>query len=158
MDKRKLRAITTDSFKTRMDKSRGLATLLDDGFVEVDRDELVALPMILLGWQLRPAITSGYEQARIWAMVQVDQSIAEDEVRKVKFRDAGRGTYTIPGIPEMLRELQDNGTTGDVAVMLRMENYTFVDRDSGEEVEASRYWFDDPEGNPLPVADDDPDF
>jgi hypothetical protein len=156
MDKRKLRTIEPGSFKNRLQKSRGLATLLDDGFVEVDREELVGRRMVLVAWQLRPAITAGYEQARIWALVETDET--EEGDRKVKFRDAGRGNMLVTGIPETLRDLQDNGTAGDVAVMLRMETYTFEDRDTGEEKAGARFWFDDPEGNPLPVADDDPDF
>lgn len=156
MDKRKLRTIEPGSFKTRLEKSRPLAAVLDDGFVEVDRVELVGRRMILIGWQLRPAITNGYEQARVWAMVETDE--VEEGVRKVKFRDAGRGNYSFPGIPETLRDLQDNGTVGDVTVLLRMETYTFEDRDTGEVKDGARFWLDDTEGNALPLGDDQPDF
>jgi hypothetical protein len=156
MDKSRLRRIEPGSFKNRTEKARGLAALLDDGYVEVDRVELVGRRMILVAWHLRPAITAGYEQARIWALVETDETAEGD--RKVKFRDAGRGNYQVAGIPETLRDLQDNGTQGDVMVMLRMETYSFEDRETGEMKDGARFWFDDAEGKPLPTGDDEPDF
>lgn len=156
MDKRKLRGIDPKSFKTKLGKARGLAAALDDGFVDVDREELIGRRMILVAWQLRPGIDPAYESARIWAMVETDE--VEEGARNVKFRDAGRGNMLVTGIPEMLRDLQDNGTTTDVAVTLRAERYEFTDRETGEDKEGVRYWFQDHEGNELPDGDDSPDF
>jgi hypothetical protein len=117
---------------------------------------LIGRRMVLIAWELRPfGSEPGRETARIWAMVETDE--VEEGVRKVKFRDAGRGNMIVQGIPDTLRELQDNGTTTDVGVMLRAEEYPFTNKDTGEDETGIRYWFEDAEGEPLPV-DDDPDF
>jgi hypothetical protein len=164
VNRRALRTMDADvsTFKKRAEGSKTLRSALDDGFDDftvdgVDRrDDLKDCEMVIVGWQLRSR-GNNREVARVWALVKSDTG----DVRKVKFYDAGQGNIIHPGISITLRDLEDNGTTGDVRVIFRSEDYSFFGDDGGT-VNATRYWIEDVDAADNDAradqADDQPDF
>jgi hypothetical protein len=143
VNRRTLRTIDPGTFKARAENAKSLRAAMDDGFEDYTADgvdrrpELKDREMLILGWQLRSR-GNNREVARAWALVQTDT----DDVLKVKFYDAGSGNIVHPGIAVTLRDMEDNGTTGDVRVIFRTEEYSFFGDDGGE-VNATRYWIED---------------
>jgi hypothetical protein len=143
VNRRTLRTIDPGTFKDRVQNAKSLRAAMDDGFEDytvdgVDRrSELKDREMLILGWQLR-ARGNNREVARVWALVETDTS----DVLKVKFYDASAGNILHPGIAITLRDMEDNGTTGDVRVVFRTEDYSFFGDDGGT-VNATRYWIED---------------
>jgi hypothetical protein len=164
VNRRALRTLDADvaTFKKRAEGSKTLRAAMDDGFTDLTadgvdkRDALIDCEMVIVGWQLRSR-GNGREVARVWALVQSETG----DVHKVKFYDAGQGNILHPGISVTLRDLEDNGITGDVRVMFRSEDYSFFGDDGGT-VNATRYWIEDvkEEDNTARTeqADDQPDF
>src|SRR4051794_39916103 len=127
MHKRVLREIDPSTFKSQLTKATPLASALDDGFRQVERDELYGRRLLLVTWELRPGVNHTKDaprwQAQVWAMAERETGDAE----KVKFSDAGYSTMTMPGIPDTLKALQDNGTTTNVLVVMPGEDTSGVD-------------------------------
>lgn len=170
VNRRTLRTIDPGTFKERAENARTMRAAMDDGFEDytpgtkdVDgrpidrRPELNGCELLIIGWQLR-AGARNREFARVWALAQTETG----DVHKVKFSDAGLGNIVHPGISTVLRDMEDNGTTGDVRVMFRMETYQFVDDSDGSLVTANRYWIEDIDPDDEEArqeqADDKPDF
>lgn len=164
VNRRALRMMDADveTFKKRAEGAKTLRAAMDDGFDDFTADgvdrrpDLLDCELLIIGWQLRSQ-SNGRESARVWALAKSDTG----DVRKVKFYAAGGGNILHPGIPVTLRELEDNGVTGDVRVMFRMENYEFFGDDGGA-ISANRYWIEDVnEADNIARADqeeDQPDF
>lgn len=161
VNRRALRTLDVGTFKERTQKAKTLREAMDDGFEDYTdgedrRNELNGLEMLIIGWQLRTR-GSGSETARVWALVQSDTG----DVLKVKFYAAGQGNIEHPGIPVTLRDMEDNGVTGDVRVRFGHERYTFFGAD-GTEGEGDRFWIEDidpeDEAARTNAADDKPDF
>jgi hypothetical protein len=163
VNRRALRTLDADveTFKKRVQNAKTLRAAMDDGFddftAETDRRwDLKDCELLIIGWQLR-ARSNGNETARVWALAKSETG----DVRKVKFYAAGAGNILHPGIPVTLRDLEDNGTTGDVRVMFRAEEYDFPGDDGGM-VQATRFWIEDlsEEDNAAraDLAEDQPDF
>lgn len=135
---------------------------MDDGFEDLTadgkdrREEIVNCELLILGWQLRSR-GGDREAARLWALVQTETG----DVRKVKFYDAGMGNLQHAGISTTLRDMEDNGTVGDVRAKFCREVYPFFDRE-GTEQTGVRYWIEDvnpdDESARVNAADDTPDF
>lgn len=146
MDTRKLRAKTPTTFADAKGKAKPLRSAADDGFELIqgeDRANLAGIPMVLVAWELQPGFrpNSG-ELATVYAYLQNDDGTA----RPIKFIAGGQGLLSIPYI---LRTMQDNGVTSDVAVALTAEPYEFYDEEADTNVQAMRYGFEDlGEGSP----------
>jgi hypothetical protein len=165
VNRRALRTLDADveTFKRKAEGAKTLRAAMDDGFDDFTADgedrrpDLKDCELLIVGWQLRSRGGSGNESARVWALAKSDTG----DVRKVKFYAAGGGNLIHPGIPVTLRELEDNGVTGDVRVVFRMEEYDFFDA-VGDKVSAIRYWIEDvsDEDNAAreEQANDQPDF
>lgn len=164
VNRRALRTLDADvaTFKKRVSGAKTLRAAMDDGFddftAETDRrSDLKDCELLIIGWQLRSRGGNNNETARVWALAKSDTG----DVRKVKFYAAGAGNILHPGIPVTLRDLEDNGTTGDVRVMFRTEEYEFPGDDGGM-VQATRYWIEDvsDEDNAARAdqEEDQPDF
>ena len=121
------------------EKTKGLTAALDDGFPLTDRAELTDRPMVLHKWEILDGI-GGQKYSRVWAYV-LDP--ATGEAQPVKFEDGGRSR---DGITETLRELLKRRIRGNVAVVLRSEEYSFTDQETGAESYATRYSFEDNSG------------
>jgi hypothetical protein len=162
VNRRALRTLDVGTFKERAGKAKTIREAMDDGFEDYTetgndrRPELDDCEMLIVGWQLRPGARNR-EFARVWALVETETG----EVAKVKFSDAGGGNIVHPGISATLRDMEDNGTTGDVRVVFRMERYPFFDSDGAEQT-GIRYWIEDvnPADNDAREAqtEDKPDF
>jgi hypothetical protein len=138
MDTRKIRKAMPTDFSTVEGKAKTLRQAADDGFELIPgekRPDIAGIPMILVAWEFRPGIRGEY--ATIWAYLKNEDA----SVRPIKFQAGGSG---IISIPQQLRDMQDNGVTGDVLSVLHAEPYSFVD-DDGVSIDAVRYWLEDPE-------------
>lgn len=166
VNRRALRTLDADveTFKKRVEGSKTLRTAMDDGFDDFTADgkdrrkDLKDCELLIIGWQLRSRGNGGNnETARVWALAKSETG----DVRKVKFYAAGAGNLIHPGISVTLRELEDNGVTGDVRVIFRCEDYEF-NGDDGGMVQAVRYWIEDVEQEDniarTNQEDDEPDF
>ena len=165
VNRRTLRTLDADveTFKKRAEGAKTLRAAMDDGFDDFTADgqdrrpDLKDCELLIIGWQLRSRGSNGNESARVWALAKGETG----DVRKVKFYAAGGGNLLHPGIPVTLRELEDNGVTGDVRVIFRTERYDFFD-DDGARVDATRFWIEDisEEDNIArdSQVDDQPDF
>ena len=165
VNRRVLRTLDADveTFKKRAEGAKTLRAAMDDGFADFTADgvdrrgDLKDCELLIIGWQLRSRGSNGNESARVWVLAKGETG----DVRKVKFHAAGAGNLLHPGIPVTLRELEDNGVTGDVRVMFRTEDYEFFGDDGGT-VSATRYWIEDitEEDNIARESqvDDQPDF
>lgn len=161
VNRRTLRTIDPGTFKDRVQNAKSLRAAMDDGFEDLTidgldrRSELKDRELLILGWQLRSR-GNNREVARVWALVDMLEG-----ARKVKFYDASAGNIIHPGISITLRDMEDNGTTSDVRVMFRTEDYSFFG-DDGETVNATRYWIEDvnpdDESARRDAEDDTPDF
>ena len=162
VNRRALRTLDVGTFKDRAVKAKTIRQAMDDGFEDYTesgndrRSELADCEMLLIGWQLRPGARNR-EFARVWALVETETG----DVAKVKFTDAGGGNIVHPGISATLRDMEDNGTTGDVRVVFRREVYPWFDND-GVEQTGIRYWIEDVNADDNTAreeaADDQPDF
>jgi hypothetical protein len=131
MDARKLRQISADAYVARKKKAQDLAAAIDDGFTAVQRDEILDLPLVIVGWETEEGF-GGSKYSEVWALAEYS---ADGDVRKVKFQDGGRSA---DGITRTLARLVENGVTGDLVATLKGEPYSFKD-DEGVEVYAMRY-------------------
>lgn len=144
-----------------MGNAKSLRAAMDDGFEDLTvdgtdrRGELKDRELLILGWQLRSR-GNNREVARVWALVDMLEG-----ARKVKFYDASAGNIMHPGIAVTLRDMEDNGTTSDVRVVFRSEDYSFFGDDGGT-VNATRYWIEDvdpdDESARRDAEADEPDF
>jgi hypothetical protein len=146
MDTRKLRAKAPTTFADVKGKAKPLRTAADDGFELIqgdDRADLAGIPMVLVAWELRPGFReNGGELATVYAYLQNEDGTA----RPIKFIAGGQGLLSIPYV---LRTMQDNGVTGDVAVAVTVEPYNFYDEETDTNIAAVRYGFEDlGEGSP----------
>lgn len=108
-------------FKTRLAAARSMAEATDDGYLEVQRDDMLDycdLPMILDKWELRhqDSTYNGKTHCRVWAIVQVEDR--PDPVF-VKFRDMNGE------MGDQLVEMERCRTFGDVAVVMVAREFQF---------------------------------
>ena len=108
-------------FKSRLAKAKSLTDAMDDGYLELDRDERLDycdLPMILEKWETKVGdrTYNGKAHCRVWAMVQV--SDRPDPVF-VKFRDMN------DAMALQLLEFERCRTFRDVAVMMVAREFLF---------------------------------
>lgn len=149
--RRRLREIDPGTFKERASKARSLTEALDDGWELTDRRELIGHALILVQWELRPSWNkrdSTREYAKVWALMET----ATGDTKRVKFEDAGGS------IPAALRELEDNGITGDVQTYITGEEKPFTDEDTGEDGTWWTFEFATENYTTEHVGTEDPDF